>query len=181
MSEAVTAYHIEAPTTADAAALSGMAQASFTDTFAHMHYPADDLAHWLESGMGVAAYATQIADPAYALRIARTPSGTIIGFIKMGPNELPMPAGEPPVDKTRELHQIYLLPEAKGTGLADALMAWGEEDARSHGARAIYLSVYCENFRAQRFYARHGYAEIGKNPFRIGNTVDDDRVWKRPL
>lgn len=177
----VTEAELDTPVLADAAAISAVAQASFLDAFAAVAYPPADLAAFLESAMGAATYARQIADPDYALRIARNAAGAITGFAKTGPNVLPMPAGEPPLAATRELHQLYLLAEAKGTGVADAMMAWVEEEARASGAVALYLSVYIDNIRAQRFYARHGYVEIGKNPFQVGNVIDDDRVWKKAL
>lgn len=172
---------LEVPVLADADEISSVAQASFREAFAAVAYPPADLAAFLDSAMGVATYARQIADPDYGFRIARNVAGAIFGFAKTGPNDLPMPAGEPPLGRTRELHQLYLLPEAKGTGVADAMMAWVEEEARAHGAVALYLSVYIDNIRARRFYTRHGFVEIGKNPFQVGTVIDDDRVWKKVL
>ncbi len=66
---------LEVPTLADAADLSACAQASFRETFAHIAYPPADLAHFLDTAMGAERYAAQIADPAYALRIARGSDG----------------------------------------------------------------------------------------------------------
>ncbi len=172
-------YALETPTQSDAAAISACAQDSFRATFAHMNYPPDDLARFLDEAMGEAAYARQIADPAYALRIARGTGGAVIGVVKAGPNDLPMPSGEPKREETFELHQLYLLEEAKGSGLADAMMGLVLDEARARDAKAIYLSVYVENARAKAFYARHGFVEIGKNPFAVGETIDDDRVWRR--
>ncbi len=177
----MTAIDLEIPALADAEEISAVAQASFRAAFADVSYPPADLAHFLDSAMGSTAYARQMADSRYALRIARNHGGAMTGLIKTGPNDLPMPAGQPPVELTRELHQLYLLDEAKGRGIADAMMAWAEADAQERGAVALYLSVYIDNSRAQRFYARHGYREIGKNPFRVGTVIDDDRVWKKPL
>ncbi len=105
----------------------------------------------------------------------------MIGFCKAGPNELPMPDGEPERAQTFELHQLYLRVGAKGTGLADRMMAFVDAEARARGAVAVYLSVYIGNARAQRFYARHSYVEVGKNPFMVGTVVDDDRVWRKWL
>lgn len=171
-------FFVDPPAVADAAVLSALAQSVFTETFAFMCYPPADLAAFLDKAMGPAAYAAQIADSSYSIRIARDDAGAMIGFVKCGPNDLPMPPGEPVPEHTRELHQLYLASTAHGTGLADLLMHHVFDDAANHGAQAIYLSVYVENFRAQRFYARHGFVEIGKNPFAVGSVVDDDRVWR---
>ncbi len=170
---------LEVPTVADATAVSACAQASFRETFADLAYPPEDLAHFLKSAMGAARYAAQIVDPDYALRIARGAGGELVGFVKAGPNELPLPDGEPERERTFELHQLYLREGAKGTGLADRMMAFIDAEARARGAVAVFLSVYIGNVRAQRFYARHGYVEVGKNPFMVGTVVDDDRVWRK--
>lgn len=174
-------FALVVPGISDSAAISAAAQESFRRTFHFKSYPPADLAAFLEGAMGQARYAAQLADPAYALRIAQQADGGIAGFIKGGPNELPMPEGEPPLAETWELHQLYLLPEAQGTGIADAMMDWLYAEARARGARALYLSVYVENLRAKRFYARHGFVEIGFNPFPVGATIDDDRVWRKWL
>lgn len=173
-----SAFDIVRAKAADTPAISRVAQSSFKLTFAHMPYSAEDLATFLDSAMGEARYAAQLADPAYAMALARDAAGDLVGLIKMGPNDLPMPPGEPERGQTRELHQLYLLSSAQGRGVADTLMDWGVAEARGRGARALYLSVYVGNERAQRFYARHGFVEIGKNPFRVGSVVDDDRVWR---
>lgn len=168
-----------APTLADAAELSACAQRIFCDTFAHMNYPPDDLAAFLEQAMGVGAYARQIADPAYALRIVHDADGAMLGFVKGGPNDLPQPDGDPARAKTWELHQLYLDKAAQGSGIANAMMDFIFAEARARGAEALYLSVWVGNERAKRFYARHGFVEVGKNPFYVGTVVDDDRVWRK--
>ncbi len=175
------AFALEIPSAKDAAALSSCAQAIFCDTFAHMGYPPDDLAAFLERAMGIDAYAGQIADPAYAIRIVRDVDGAIIGFVKGGPNDLPQPDGDPERARTWELHQLYLDKRAQGSGVANAMMACVEAEARARGAAALYLSVWVGNERAKRFYARHGFVEVGKNPFHVGTVVDDDRVWRKWL
>lgn len=51
----------------------------------------------------------------------------------------------------------------------------------AHGAPEIYLTVFDHNQRAKRFYARHGFEEVGHCTFRLGERVHDDRVWRKPL
>jgi ribosomal protein S18 acetylase RimI-like enzyme len=172
---------IVAPAVADAAAIASFAQACFSDTFAYMNYPPEDLAAFLAMAMSEAAFAKRIADPSFCLRIARHGDGTIVGFATIGPNALPMPDGEPDPALTRELYQLYLDPSTHGTGLANQMMQVVFDDAAAHDARAIYLSVYAGNARAQRFYAKHGFAELCETIFMVGNTADDERIWKCAL
>jgi ribosomal protein S18 acetylase RimI-like enzyme len=56
----------------------------------------------------------------------------------------------------------------------DDCVAW----ARAKGASAIYLSVWEENHRAQRFYRRHGFAHHGEWKFMVGKTADRDFIWR---
>ena len=168
-----------APAPRDAAALSAMAEQAFIDTFAHL-YPPADLAAFLHDWMPVAKAAAQIADPAYAIRIARDAAG-IVGYIKLGPLDFALPAGEPDPADASELHHLYVLARAQGAGVAQALMDWALAEARARGARRIYLSVFVDNHRAQRFYARHGFYEVGSHIFMVGNTADDDRIWRCDL
>lgn len=172
---------IDVAGSADAAAIAACAQDCFMATFGHIAYPPGDREAFLHDRMSPERYARDLADPARALRIARATDGTVAGFINLGPNDLPMPTGEPPRAQTFELDQLYLRPAAQGTGLADHFMAFAHAEAVARGFTAMYLSVFIDNVRAQRFYTRHGYVEVGKNPYRVGNTIDDDRVWRRWL
>jgi ribosomal protein S18 acetylase RimI-like enzyme len=68
-----------------------------------------------------------------------------------------------------------------GRGVAEELMDWAIDAARADGAPEIYLTVFDHNVRAKRFYTRHGFSEVGHCTFRLGDRVDDDRVWRKPL
>jgi ribosomal protein S18 acetylase RimI-like enzyme len=60
-------------------------------------------------------------------------------------------------------------------------MEWGLATARAQGAPEIYLTVFDHNERAKRFYARHGFEEVGRCTFQLGERVDDDRIWRARL
>jgi ribosomal protein S18 acetylase RimI-like enzyme len=60
-------------------------------------------------------------------------------------------------------------------------MDWVIASARARGAARIVLSVYVDNHRAKRFYERYGFREIGKYEFRVGDHIDDDRIWSLDL
>ncbi|HET8986943.1 MAG TPA: GNAT family N-acetyltransferase [Humibacillus sp.] len=82
---------------------------------------------------------------------------------------------------TVELSKIYVLPEAHGTGAAAMLMAASLEWAASVGAAGAWLGVNQQNERAQRFYAKSGFARVGTKRFLVGGTYEDDYVLERPL
>lgn len=160
----------------DAAPLDGpelcaMARRCFTDTFGTL-YSARDLATFLDSTFGEGGLAAQLSDPAYRVRLAIS-DGAIIGFAKLGPVAFPGDWGE----RTTELHQLYVLADWHGDGVGPALIDWAMATARDDGADRLVLSVFVDNHRAQRFYARHGFREVGRYEFRVGDTIDDDRIW----
>ena len=57
------------------------------------------------------------------------------------------------------IHDIYVKPEHRGSGVAIMLMAEAERFARAEGAHVLRLGVLDGNERARRFYARHGFRE----------------------
>lgn len=160
-------------------ALSAFAHASFNDTFPNM-YPDAHLATFFAQWNTPDHFRSIIADPAWRVTVAHDADGAIAGFMKTGPVDFPLP-GDEPAEGLLELHNLYLAPTAKGTGLAHRMMTDMFDHARTQGFRAIVLSVWVNNHRAQRFYARYGFREIGRNAYIVGDTVDDDRIWKRDL
>ena len=160
---------------ADGPELAAMAAASFTDTFGSLYAPAN-LAAFLDAAFGAEGLPAQLGDPAYCVRVARI-DGAIVGYAKLGPVMFP---GDWPADAI-ELHQLYLLAAAQGTGVGDALMAWALAAARAGGAREMILSVFVDNHRARRFYQRYGFVEIGRYAFMVGSHQDDDRIMRLVL
>ena len=68
-----------------------------------------------------------------------------------------------------------------GAGLAVEMMDWVLAEARRRGAEAIYLSVFTDNVRAQRFYARYGFEAVGRYDFMVGTHADEDIIMRLKL
>ncbi|CAN5394797.1 N-acetyltransferase [soil metagenome] len=156
---------------ADAAALAAMACDSFVETFGHL-YPPEDLAMFLDKAFGPSGLPAQLGDSRYTIRLAIEDEG-ITGYAKIGPNAF---AGHAHADAV-ELYQLYILKPWQGTGVAATLMDWAIAQARARSAPQLVLSVFVDNIRAQRFYARYGLREVGRYDYAVGNTIDDDRIW----
>lgn len=58
------------------------------------------------------------------------------------------------------IYSIAVLPEARGHGLAEALMQQAEADAVDHGCTHMRLEVRADNEPAIRFYHRLGYRQF---------------------
>jgi ribosomal protein S18 acetylase RimI-like enzyme len=82
---------------------------------------------------------------------------------------------------TAELSKIYVVPDHHGAGVGAALMDASLGAARRRGAAGIWLGVNQLNVRAQRFYAKSGFARVGTKRFLVGDRFEDDYVYERPL
>src|SRR3546814_2187689 len=96
---------------------------SFTHTFGHIYNPAD-LSAFLADWNPPDRVRAQIASDDYDIGLVRGAAGALLGYIKMGPLDFELPAGQP-ADGAVELHQLSVAEPAKGTGVAAALMDWG--------------------------------------------------------
>lgn len=169
---------VETVRTDEADTLSRFAEAAFIATFGHLYDPSD-LNLFLAGWNPPDRIRAQLADPDWAIAQVRGEDGAMIGYIKLGPVDFELPEGHSAEGAT-ELHQLYLGEEAKGTGVAAALMDWGIAWAKGR-ASILYLSVFTDNARAQAFYRRYGFVDIGRNAFRVGNHVDEDRFFRLDL
>ena len=159
---------------ADAAALAALFADSFTATFGHLYDPAD-LAAFLATADRT-AWDRELADPAFRVRIAEQ-DGAAIGYAKLGPPTLPFE----PRGSSAELRALYVRADWHGTGVAPTLMDWAVDAARRQGAADLYLSVFVDNGRAKRFYARRGFERVGTYAFMVGDHADEDDVMRLAL
>lgn len=159
---------------ADLPTIEGLFRTGFVETFGHL-YSADDLTLFLAQ-FSPAAWRAEFADPRFALRIGLL-DGAPMGFAKLGPVKLPVE----PAATAVELYQLYTLGGAHGSGLGAALMDWVVEEARRRGAAELFLSVFSENHRAQRFYRRYGLDAVGPYHFMVGNQADEDVIMRLAL
>lgn len=158
----------------DADALSAFMRETWVATFGHL-YPPADLRSFLEAKYRPDVQRREIADPNTRYRLAFDEDG-LVAYCMMG--ALDMPVDDP---GALELHRLYLHERAKGAGVADTLLLETIAWARGRGAPALYLSVWENNERAQRFYRRFGFEEHGEWDFMVGSVADRDFIWKLPL
>ena len=160
--------------TVDADAIDRVFRTSFCDTFAHLYRP-EDLEAFL-SKFTLDAWTAELGDERYDFQVAEA-DGEIIGFVKLGPRELPIRTTGPAI----ELRQLYILHEWRGLGAAQALMDWALSEAKARGGQELYLTVYTENWRARRFYEKYGFVEVGPYRFMVGEQADEDIIMRASL
>ena len=159
---------------ADAALMARLGPETFTETFGHLYTP-ENLAAFLACH-SEANWLAELSDPRFSVRLAEQ-DGAAIGFAKLGPPSLPFAVEGP----TAELRQLYVLESWQGAGIAAELMAWVLAEARGRGAQQLYLSVFVDNRRARRFYARYGFEPVGRYDFMVGTHADEDLIMRLEL
>ena len=162
----------------DAAAVGAFLHERFVATFGYL-YPPDDLAVFTALHYTPTAIEKGLRAPTGANHLALQddgPNAPILGVAEIGPLGLPVDA--PADERAYELKRLYLADAVKGAGVADALMRWSFDRAALFGAKVMYLSVWSENFRAQKFYARHGFVKCGAYKFPVGATLDDEWIMR---
>jgi len=63
--------------------------------------------------------------------------------------------------KADEIYQLYVASQARGTGVAAALMADAEACLRARGVQTAWLGCAIGNDRAAKFYEKSGWRRIG--------------------
>ncbi|MBN8839810.1 MAG: GNAT family N-acetyltransferase, partial [Sphingomonadales bacterium] len=148
---------------ADAAACSLIAGATFLEAFAGILDGADIVAHVADKS-SPANFAVWANDPASVVTLAEATAGAApVGYSLLTTPDLPVPAEDGDI----ELKRIYALAPTHGGGLGSALMQRAIEDAQALGRKRMLLGVYGGNARAQRFYAKQGFALVGNRRFKV--------------
>lgn len=164
------------PAPADGPSLAAMARRCFGETFGQ-RYEKRDLETFLDAAYGPDGMLAELEDSQVDFRIALD-GAEIIAYAKVSP--LKAPASDPKPGAL-ELRQIYVSSPWQGTGVAESLMRWALDRARTRRAPEIYLTVFDDNHRAKSFYARHAFVDVGGCLFRCGSNSEDDRIWRRLL
>lgn len=143
---------------------------------------ADDVAAFIAENLSADRFRGYLADPDRVVLTARD-ADRISGYAMLirgvaGDSDVQQAV---PLRPAVELSKMYVLPDAHGAGVSAAMMAAALDTSRALGAACVWLGVNQENQRAQRFYAKQGFANSGTKTFRLGGNVENDYVMVRPL
>jgi diamine N-acetyltransferase len=163
----------------DGPSLATLGRESFCAAFEHLYRP-EDLDAFLTQAYSPDTVAAEIADEYHIHRLAEADDGgRLLGFVKL---RVPSPYGEhSDAANPIALGQLYTQPDLTGQGIGAALMDWAIGEAVARGHDAIQLSVWSENFGAQRFYQRRGFAKIADIDFWVGQHRDDEFLLEKRL
>lgn len=170
---------LRSATSDDAPALAALARESFVAAFGPL-YKSEDLAAFLSRHRSEDAYRAKLADPNVHVQLAFV-DGTLGAYALIVLGEAIDGRPDPQPARPMFLSQLYCAGHATGRGVGARLMDWTLAEARAWGADAIQLSVYNENFGAQRFYQRYGFEHVGDIHFWVGNKRDDEFLYELSL
>ena len=160
----------------DAELLTMLAEESFRKAYTG-EMRIEDLETYIQEHFHVARQQQEIKDPDADIIITFI-QDRAVGYSMIQLN--PVPACVDP-DSAVELKRFYLLPEAKGTGIADAQMQATLANAKSKKLSAVWLGCWENNARAISFYRRWQFRSVGYHNFLVGSDLQRDIVFLREL
>ena len=166
-------------TEADIPALVKLASDAFVDAFGHLYKP-EDLAQFLAECRTPEQYRGQLADPPTLIELAEV-DGKLAAYCLIVRGEEFEERPEPRPRRPVLLSQLYCDARMTGHGLGAALIEWAIGEARNWGADAVQLSVFSENFGAQRFYQRYGFEKVADIDFWVGKHRDHEFLYELTL
>lgn len=138
---------------------------------------AENVAAFVAENLSQHRFADYLTDPGRVVLVARNDGG-MVGYamlIRGVPDDDDVQRAVSPRPAI-ELSKMYVIPDSHGTDASSALMTEALTLSRDTGYRCVWLGVNQENRRAQRFYAKHGFAVTGTKTFHLGAGVENDFV-----
>ena len=160
----------------DAALLAELGARTFADTFAVDNKP-ENMSAYLASAFSASLQAAELADLHTRFKIAER-NGVAVGYAMLrAGNELDSVTGTKPV----ELVRLYVARESLGSGVGASLMQACIDEASQEGFETLWLGVWEHNHRAQTFYRKWNFREVGTHIFHLGDDPQTDLLMQRTI
>ena len=160
----------------DAELLAELGARTFNETF-ETDNTQEDMTAYLASAFSLTQQTAELAHPASTFLIAEV-DGIAAGYAKLH-------AGEPPEGvqgmKPIELVRLYASREWHGRGVGEALMRACLEEALRGRYETMWLGVWERNARAQAFYRKWEFREVGEHIFQLGSDQQRDILMERAI
>jgi GNAT superfamily N-acetyltransferase len=167
---------IRRASTEDAKLLAELGALTFAETFSEEN-TAEDMAAYMAASFSPERLTAELADPSSTFFIAEV-DGSAAGYAQIHSGEAPegVEGGKP-----IELVRLYVARAWLGRGVGPALMQRCIEEARRMGFQTIWLGVWERNHRAQAFYRKWNFHEVGEHIFQLGSDPQRDIVMQRAI
>jgi diamine N-acetyltransferase len=160
----------------DGLRLAALAEKTFRDTFGADNSAADMDQHCLET-YNATIQTREILDPNIDTFVSEF-ENNLIAYAQLSWLEAPSYiTAQRPV----EIRRFYVDSPWHAKGIAGALMARVLEHVAVKNADQIWLGVWEHNPKAQRFYQKMGFLEVGDHVFQLGNDPQRDLIFSRKV
>jgi len=160
----------------DAGLLAELGARTFSETFAADNTP-EDMAAYVASSFSPEQLTAELADPQCLFQIAET-NGVAVGYAMLrSGGALDSVTGDKPI----ELVRLYVSRESLGSGVGAALMQACIAEAKQSGYETLWLGVWEHNHRAQAFYRKWNFHDVGTHVFHLGEDLQTDILMQRSI
>lgn len=160
----------------DAALLAELGARTFGEAFGSL-IPEADLAAYLTEAFTVERLSSELTD-AHSTFLIASIQGEPVGYAKLHTGQVPELISDRPAI---ELVRLYALKRWWGRGVGASLMEKCLELAHQGGYETIWLSSWKSNDRANTFYRKWQFREVGEKAFVVGTDVQEDFIMARSL
>ena len=160
----------------DAELLAELGARTFSETFAVDNTP-ENMGAYLATAFNPTQLAADLADPRCVFLIAEG-EGTALGYAMLRSGAAPeQVTGERPI----ELVRLYVSRDSLGSGVGAALMKACIDEAKRGGHQTLWLGVWEHNHRAQAFYRKWNFRQMGTHLFHLGDDPQTDLLMQRSV
>ncbi len=156
----------------DATVIADFARQTFETAFGPDNTP-EDMRAYLDACFSTPRIQDELINPEVIYLLAHA-DDQLVGYVKL--EAVPPPDYDAAI-KPVQLSRIYVASHLLGQGLGSQLMQLTLQECRQQGYESVWLGVWDQNLRAQRFYERCGYKKIGKKSFILGSDIQVDTVY----
>lgn len=162
----------------DAEILAELSYKTFWDAFHdHPKNAPEDLADYMQKAFNLETIKDELADENSVFLIAEIenePAG--YAKIMIGSREDGIEA-----EKPVELNRLYSKQEFLGKGVGARLMEECFRRAEKNDCDRMWLGVWEFNPRAQAFYRKYGFREVGRHIFQLGSDAQTDLLMQKDI
>ena len=158
--------------------LADLSRQTFYDAFyAHPKNAPEDLASYMKEAFSLEQTRRELSENDSVFLFAEI-ENEVAGYAKIifGSREGGISAIKP-----IELNRLYSHQKFLGKGVGQALMDECFTIARENNCDAMWLGVWEFNPRAQAFYHKYGFREVGRHVFQLGSDPQIDLLMQREI
>ena len=157
----------------EVALLQDISQHTFRDTYGHANTD-QNMADYLKMYFNVERLTAELKHEEIYFYFAKK-MGTILGYLKLNTRKSQTEIKD---EAGLEIERIYVLPEAKGSGIGRRLCDEAVALAKQLQKKYVWLGVWEKNPKAIAFYEKYGFREFDRHTFVLGDEDQNDIMMK---